>query len=98
MLRSTLRWGTVLLPNQTEESALLLSEFGGSSVSLKENETNAVLLDEEALYLVENNLLEVYDHNSQLLVGNEELWALFCSKLSTFPIKYKVYLYFKNRG
>jgi tRNA splicing endonuclease len=62
-----------------------------------ENDTPPLLLlDEEAFYLFNNNYLSLLDLN-ECEVSKEQLWLTFVNKNSKFPIKYKVYEYFKEK-
>lgn len=54
-------------------------------------DSSTPLLDEEALYMLLNNSI-------RLDVSAETLYSLFYSKYSRFPLKFKVYEYFKSKG
>jgi tRNA-intron lyase len=56
-----------------------------------------LLFDEEAFYLFINNhlTLKLSDGSD---VTTEQLWSKFIEKNSKFPIKYKVYSFFRDQG
>lgn len=103
-LQGTLKWGSVFVYRETMDNDAdnIINQVGAMIFALKDSITegsaDVVLLDEEALFLVESGILEIHDGISECAINSPELWALFCSKASNFPVKYKVYEYFKQKG
>eukprot|EP01041_Mallomonas_annulata_P000067 gene67-78_t len=56
-----------------------------------------LLLYEEVIYLMQHELLNVLSVNNDEL-SIQDLWTIFCTKNKRFPIKYKAYHYFKEKG
>jgi tRNA-intron lyase len=56
-----------------------------------------LLFDEEAFYLFEKRYL-VLDTLEGRRVTKQQLWTKFLEKNKNFPLKYKVYCYFRNLG
>lgn len=55
-----------------------------------------LLLDEEAFYLVCNNMLHVYTPDG-ILLNWRDIWNIFCSKKSSFPVYYSAYRFFREK-
>ena len=57
-----------------------------------------MLLDEEAFFLYTHDYLQLVTLNGSPVTSSLQLWHKFCEKNSKFPIKYKVYTFFRDRG
>ncbi len=76
--------------------------FEGSQVEevIDEKATclSLMLLDEEAFFLYTHDYLQLVTLNGSPVTSSLQLWHKFCEKNSKFPIKYKVYTFFRDRG
>ena len=57
-----------------------------------------MLLDEEAFFLYTHDYLQLVTLDGSPVTSSLQLWHKFCEKNSKFPIKYKVYTFFRDRG
>lgn len=75
------------------------SGSGSNGEQVEASETDAlVLLDEEALFLVDRGQLSVIDRRTREPMTANGLWDAIIRKQPSFPAKYKVYCYFKEKG
>ena len=81
----------------------LFSPFLQSSSSSTKNDTDAsslspiLLFDEEAFYLFSNGYLKVTNPDGSI-VTSLQIWSKFLEKNDKFPLKYKVYSFFRDQG
>ena len=74
-----------------------------SSSSTTTNDTDAsslspiLLFDEEAFYLFSNGYLKVTNPDGSI-VTSLQIWSKFLEKNDKFPLKYKVYSFFRDQG
>jgi hypothetical protein len=63
-------------------------------------ETILALLDEEAFYLMSESFdgLHVTINVNNNIISQYTAWALFCQNDSKFPLKYKAFQYYKQKG
>lgn len=91
-----------VIPTPSSASASTASGSEKSKIKQKaeeefEDSGPLLLFDEEAFYLFENKYL-VLDLLDGSRVSLQQLWNRFLEKNKNFPIKYKVYSYFRDLG
>jgi tRNA-intron lyase len=77
----------------------LFSPFYSSQSSTAASDTTSpiLLFDEEAFYLFSNGFLKVTNPDGSI-VTSLQLWSKFLEKNEKFPLKYKVYSFFRDQG
>lgn len=64
-----------------------------------QNSNPVMLFDEEAFYLFSHNLIQIKSKTQEgEIVTEKELWRKFIQKNDKFPLKYKVYEYFRKQN
>lgn len=93
-------FGSVLVSQLECVRQLVDQGYGATSLWGEPDAADAalVLLDEEALFLIQSHVLEVVDARTGNSVTLEELWSSFCAKMPRFAVKYAVYCHFKAKA
>lgn len=68
-----------------------------SSNNIQDSSSPVLLFDEEAFYLFANGYLKVTNSDGSI-VTSMQIWSKFLEKNAKFPLKYKVYSFFRDQG
>jgi tRNA splicing endonuclease len=88
-----LRFGVVFVSSPS--SVQRISDLGYGTSGLEEG---LVLLEEESIYLVLKEMLEVIDYRSGEMLSASVLWDLFTGRASGLVARYRVFHFFKEQS